>query len=475
MPTFKINAKNGDGEMAVLYLDTTNMRLLDENKERIDFQIEGNECLPNRRGSSDKPATVFSEKNPVGKRRNPWRIRLQLGLSCNYSCGYCNQRFVPHSDESAYREAQGFIDGMSKWYDGGSDGLGSECVLEFWGGEPLVYFKTIKKLAKAIREKYPKLHFSMITNGSLLTDEVADFLIHYGFSFAISHDAVGQHVRGADPLDNPKTHAVVTRLLEESRKENPRIEMSFNYVMNRHNYSRADVENFFREKVGSGWIHFGEAHMPTFHDYPALDTALSQDELFKYRTQAIHEIIHRELNTGAHTFLRNVDYLLGDLANGRQLNTYTSGCNMEDPGVIACNLSGDILTCQNVSTVTDSVLNGKSHKIGSVYDIENALLNTSTHWSLRAACANCPVAMLCRGVCLYMGNDDLFDISCRHSYSDYIVMMSVAVFMVTGYMPVWIEGVDAPIPYHMSDVFGDFPELDHDKPAKRVIPIASVA
>ena len=33
---------------------------------------------------------------------------------------------------------------MPKFFQGGEDGLGKGVKIEFWGGEPLVYWKTLK-------------------------------------------------------------------------------------------------------------------------------------------------------------------------------------------------------------------------------------------------------------------------------------------------------------------------------------------
>jgi hypothetical protein len=80
--------------------------------------------------------------------------------------------------------------------------------IEFWGGEPFVYWKTFKPLAEAIAKKFsewkqpPK--FSVITNGSLLTEDICAWLYAMGFSVAISHDGPGQYVRGPDPFDDPE-------------------------------------------------------------------------------------------------------------------------------------------------------------------------------------------------------------------------------------------------------------------------------
>jgi len=40
-----------------------------------------------------------SKETPNNKLHHINWLKIQLGLSCNYSCEYCSQRFVPHNEE----------------------------------------------------------------------------------------------------------------------------------------------------------------------------------------------------------------------------------------------------------------------------------------------------------------------------------------------------------------------------------------
>ena len=77
-------------------------------------------------------------------------------------------------------------------------------VIELWGGEPFVYWKTIKNLVPQLREMYPNVRFAMITNGTLLTEDKISFCEKYSIDLTFSHDGQGYRLRGADPLDDPK-------------------------------------------------------------------------------------------------------------------------------------------------------------------------------------------------------------------------------------------------------------------------------
>ena len=47
---------------------------------------------------------AISQSSP-GAKSSPAVLKIQLGLSCNYACDYCSQRFVPHAEETTKDES----------------------------------------------------------------------------------------------------------------------------------------------------------------------------------------------------------------------------------------------------------------------------------------------------------------------------------------------------------------------------------
>ena len=60
---------------------------------------------------------------------------------------------------------------LEGWFAGGEDGQGAGVKIEFWGGEPFVYWKLLKPLGEAVKARYPNAQLSIVTNGSLFDDE----------------------------------------------------------------------------------------------------------------------------------------------------------------------------------------------------------------------------------------------------------------------------------------------------------------
>jgi uncharacterized protein len=241
-----------------------------------------------------QPEVTTPAKIEHGK-RNLKTIKIQLGLSCNFECEYCNQRFVPHADATNPDDVNPFVDGMSSWYHGGEDGLGAGTKIEFWGGEPLVYWKTLKPLAEAVKKKYPNCHMSLITNGSLLDIDKNTWLDSLGFSIAVSHDGPGQPVRGPDPLEDEKSKEGI---LDLYKRLAPKRKFSFNAMINNKNISRAGIQEFFvdlvRRELGEEMLRYlviGEGTFVDAYDEGGLSASLLDgDEDVKFRNISLNEI-----------------------------------------------------------------------------------------------------------------------------------------------------------------------------------------
>jgi len=426
----------------------------------------------------DGTAILESKTRPEAKQskleigKDPNVVKIQLGLSCNYECEYCSQRFVPHADSTNPSDVDPFVDNMSTWFKGGSDGLGAGATFEFWGGEPFVYWKTMKPLAEKIRLKYPNAQMSVITNGSLFDEEKVDWLVDNGFDVGISHDGPGQFVRGPDPLDDPKSRAGI---LYAFKVLAPLNRISFNSMVNSKNISRKNVQIFFedliRKEFGDSYLQYlsiGEGSFVDAYDEGGVaNSLLDPEDEIKYRSYTFEEI-----RTGGVTrysiINTKINNFLDSIKSGTRKESVTQKCGMDRKGNIAVDLQGNVLTCQNVSSSSFNP-SGISHHIGHVSNLSDIEIKSGTHWSDREDCSKCPVLHICKGACLFL-TGPLWETSCNNSFSDNIVVFCAAIEMITGFIPVYIDG---PQREDRKDIFW----MVNGKPqksSKKVIPIAAI-
>jgi uncharacterized protein len=405
---------------------------------------------------------------PLKKSRAVRKLKIQMGLSCNYSCSYCSQKFVERPPETSKKDIDNFI----KMLSGLDFSADRKIEVEFWGGEPLVYWKTLRPLAEAIREHLDHLGdnlvFGIITNGSILTPEINDWLVEQNFWVGLSHDGPGQSVRGPDPFEDPKKRAVI---LDLYRRLAPKNRMSFNAMLHSKNRSRNKIRQWFIDVTGDPNVPIGEGDLVDSYDDDAIDISLSgSHDHFDYRIRSFNEIYGSVEDFGFVNGIEKIQDFKRSVLNHRSVDTIPQKCGMDISTQLAIDMKGNVLTCQNVSAI-ETAMNGEAHLSGHVTAIDAVEVKSATHWKNRPNCAECPVISLCKGACMFL-DGKYWETTCNNAYTDNIVYFSVAFEQLTdGYIPVFIK--NAHLPDNRRDIWGTI--LTHiDAPKRRVIPIKAV-
>ena len=459
---FKIyaqNPKDDDDRVILLYDNETNFLSKEtgfvyEDPRLINESYINNLSLP------------FSKENPLRKFKQVRTLKIQLGLSCNYSCSYCSQRFVERSDETSKKDVDGFMAKLESLEFIEKEGLN----IEIWGGEPLVYIKTIMPLVAALKKKFAsweqKPRYGMITNGSLLTDELCDWLHDNQFSVAVSHDGPAQHLRGPDPFEDPELKAVVLRFY---RRMKPQNRISFNAMLNASNTSRKAIYDWFVDFTGDPDVILGEGGLIDAYDTDGLHNSLTtKAEHFAFRNQAFKDIYGTQGRIGFHGVKEKIDSFTRSVLAHKSSNVVGQKCGMDDEHTLAVDLRGNVLTCQNVSAVS-TAMNGMPHLAGNIVNMDAVQVRTGTHWRNRPDCAGCPVLHLCQGACLYL-EGKYWEKSCKNSYSDNVALMALSIEKMTGYIPYAITADHLPL--DRQDIWGTF--LQHEEDAEEEVAIAKI-
>lgn len=428
------------------------------------FEFSNIQQDPNR-----KEYKPFDKNRPLVKSNSVETLKIQLGLSCNYSCDYCSQKFVERAPETSKKDIDAFLEKFDSMDFDETRGL----KIEFWGGEPLVYWKTLKPLAEAIKERFShwkiKPRLSMITNGSILTDEMIDWLMMMEFSVSISHDGPGQSVRGPDPFDDPEQKERILGFYRQMRRLNKGI--SFNAMLNTKNQSRKAIRDWFVNLTGDEDVPLGEGGIVDAYDEDGITNSLiTKQDHFEFRKLAFGEMY----STGG---TLNFNGILGKVMGfGQAVLTHADAkylgqkCGMDDEHKLAVDLRGNVLTCQNVSAAETSK-NNEPHLGGNLGSFGDIQITSSTHWSNRKNCSDCPVLHLCQGACMFLDNK-FWDISCANAYSDNVALFALAFTQITnGFVPTLIKGDGLPL--ERQDIWGTV--YSHEEaPVKKIIPIKVV-
>lgn len=165
------------------------------------------------------------------------QMALQVTQQCNFRCAYCAycaSDFEFQRDHSSKRMS---IETALTAVDFFAARCGNQedPVIAFYGGEPLIEFPLIQQVVQYAREKlYGKnLRFTITTNASLLTPDIARFLSENDFMTTISLDGTSEtHDRSRRFASNGKgSFSVIRHNLEMIKKRYPEFKFTFNIVI----------------------------------------------------------------------------------------------------------------------------------------------------------------------------------------------------------------------------------------------------
>jgi uncharacterized protein len=429
------------------YYDNQTSEVFDHNGKLVNVK-------PTKNMKSGNIVEPVSINTPKAKSNKIKTLKIQLGLSCNYSCEYCSQRFVPNIEHSNTKLIDKFVANMDNWL------VESPNKIEFWGGEPFVYWKILKPLAEKIREKFPTARFSVITNGSMITEEIIEWLYNMNFALAVSHDGPGQNVRGPDPFEDPEKRKMLFKLFNRFLPEG---RISINSMIHRENMDRAKIQRFFEDLFNlnsQDRFFIGEGGFIDVYDEGGKkNVPQNLEEHVAHRRKTL-EVIKNGSIGRFHINNSRISEWLDSWGNYRNADTLGQKCGMDDEDTIAVDLMGNVLTCQNVTAVSKAP-NGKSHRIGHVNQFDKIKLNTATHWKFREECSKCPVLQICKGSCMFL-QGEYFKMSCDAAYSDHIPFFSAAFEVATGAIPYQIIAVDDnySLPTDREDLWGEINKVN---------------
>jgi uncharacterized protein len=443
MSLYKLVLKGAnDVEQVLVYDPMTSEMFWEENKEKpsLNYISKGLEYQLNAKVWT--PAKVTNPHDPElhgRKSRKPTTLKITMGLKCNYACSYCNQAHQPHDPVGGPEDADELVKKMKENFEFGTY---DKFRLEFWGGEPMVYWKTLKPLAEKVRKVYPNAQFMMVTNGSLLDREKVDWFNRMGFSIGMSHDGpLHAQNRGPDPLDEPKAKDAVVYALKTMGQGR----LTFNCVLTRENVSIPAVRDFILEKLnrkdyGYEYTEISQMEiqvtteelMLPYDDSGMAHSLQTPDE----KKEILHNLFWETIqgsNQFSWTVNSKITSFFESLVYQRPAEVVGQKCGMDKEDNIAIDMKGNVTTCQNTSSLT-------KHNLGNIEDFDNIRLTNSYHWSTRAECPSCPVVQLCQGACLFL-EDQYWTQACENLFYYNLAILAGALFIMTdGLVLTRIEG-----------------------------------
>ncbi|UQT33316.1 radical SAM protein [Parabacteroides distasonis] len=132
-------------------------------------------------------------------------LTLNITETCNFRCKYCffNKKIEEsYSKSMSLKTAKKAVD----FYFKNSNNCNHQ--ISFIGGEPLLKFNLIKKIVEYIKTFNNKVSFTIITNGSLLKEDILNYLIENMFHITISFDGE-KEIQGLNRLSKDKKTVLI--------------------------------------------------------------------------------------------------------------------------------------------------------------------------------------------------------------------------------------------------------------------------
>ena len=378
---FKITAKKDDGSgLSVHYFDNQSLDIWTEQGVPVVLSEDPrcSDFLP----WVETPSTFEGQTHKKSEKINT--LRITLGFKCNFHCKYCLESckeeqvktnpIIPiHKDWDS--KVASLVDRISKKFPHLEK-------ITFWGGEPLVYFKLIKKLVPALRERYPDVSFSTITNGSLLTLPVAKYLMENKIHTTVSHDGPAFNIYrdDKDPLDDEKTLEGIRYILEQDQTTH------FNIVVTPENADLQKIVPYFESKLGMPLkIHF-ESIVKLSEETKGIVKDFDEEtaKTLLNNIVAFGSTPTRDHDYGA--IRDSVTYVLRMLINKNAIPDI--GCMIGDECFVAIDMDGNLLTCH-----------GDTDTYGTIEMVDDVGMTHVTSWRDRENCVQCPFLVACRGGC----------------------------------------------------------------------------
>ncbi len=307
-------------------------------------------------------------------KKNVFEPTLLLTYNCNFDCSYCFQKDYRNRSYVNNDVIDGFVNYINK------NNNGRKTRVTFFGGEPLLNIRAIKEVSE--RLKNINYEFSIVTNGSLLTENIANDLYSYGLRYV------------QITLDGPEDVHNKRRYFENGRG-------SFNIIMKNLKYA----QNIFNVVLRVNIDYSNENEIDKLLE----DLKLNGIENVRIDPHIVHENLFRNEAWDENIPRKNEHMEIKNIWNK------IKGCGFKIPddafrlGICVAHIDKDIIVdpygyiypCW-AFTGDKKYIKGRLDKNGDVIILNKNLTagKAAMAWK-NDECINCPYLPMCFGGCRF--------------------------------------------------------------------------
>lgn len=357
----------------------------------------------------NKKFKINYELDPHIHPKNPSNIKILLGDACNFRCKYCRQFIHDTKEKITTNKLDNFIENLKKNLD-----LSNLNKVEYWGGEPLLYWDEIQYLKKFFDTINKKCIHHLTTNGSLLNKAIYNELISGpNYMIKISHDGPGQEFRSNDPI---KLHPAFIHGLYENL--GPRNLFFINSVLTWKYLSPGKIVDYFRNEFDTN-IQIMKIEPCIPYNIHSKFYSLKTQHFKEYTENFYNDLLTCDLLSNVQEYRELFKFFItaSETSEDHHYNyNFAEGkCHYTQKQTITVDLDGNLMPCQ--------VYNKNDCKIGELKNFKDINEELPLMVDRYRLCYDCPVISLCRGTCPYMQNLETISINCNVRFQTYLTLL----------------------------------------------------
>lgn len=268
------------------------------------------------------------------------RVNVMMGNSCNFRCRHCIQTGAMETPDTRTADSCviDYIRHLARIRP-----RDRRINVAFWGGEPLLYLRTIKDIVRRVGDS---VDYSIVTNGSMLFERDIPYFNEHHITIILSNDgAKTAAVRGINMLEYQPFVDIYKQVKYKGIED----------VVTPYNQDYDALWKYIEGKLGRD-IPIYSGHLVCSWDMP--------NDLYQFDYDAYARTIHDMAHRAYEKLLRGEigrEYLLIE-QHVNQIAAYmdtgkSSSCSqMKD--MISLDLQGNVYACHNgharIGSVTDS-------------------------------------------------------------------------------------------------------------------------
>lgn len=352
--------------------------------------------------SFSKTLSAFHMNSMRRRMRKVSTIMLNLAHTCNLRCVYCFAKGGDYGKRSTLMDlevAKRAVDFLIN-----SNDKGARCGIVYFGGEPLTNYSVLESCTlyaeDRAKDKGLQINFQLVTNGTLLSEKIIDFIIEHKISIQISldgprviNDKLRPYSDGRGSFDC--VHSKIIMLRQKGFTRLP-VRSTITHL----NCDINNIANFFYD-IG-------------FTDVKQVPVMFSADE-FSLTDKDV-EIIKNHYNKKADEIIKSIGHdketnldlfspIVSQLCQGYKKNYYC-GAGFE---ILAVTPDGKLYLCHRLISEKGNL------DIGDIYGGIRAIPEDLLSWGAysvdeRTSCRDCWAKFFCGGGCsasAYYVHEDL--------------------------------------------------------------------